>query len=339
MKIDDISLDDPRVLFVEAKIAGWAGNVPVEELRRALEANSIPEKLWPSPPSENTCLGRAMESVVRGRHNLIRALPKSAGFSLTVETAENLDLETATTDQAYQVSLTAKVERREGQSSVLRFTPEDHPAVPLIRSEYEYFQNVFHAPSDLSQWFSRTVIPWCGGVATRSRGGSYYILKGKYLDRLRSVVAVLSSVSKYEVKSILVGSSTVNITSVSYGGYVVMKPEIPSTAAVEILLDNLIAECDKTCDGIALDLAEKDLSQRGLNSKRRQATDLTSRLKEYEQFLGTNLKDVHTRLAEIEASIVASEARLLGESMKVEMSDRVKSLAGVPSESESSHAA
>jgi hypothetical protein len=316
----DIPLTDDRVAFVEAKPAGWAGDVSVKEFHRALADNGIPETVWPGAPSDNKCLERALYSM-RSRRALVRPLTKGRGWSLILENADDLDLEKLDNagDKAHRVEITCKVERGEfdGAVSTLRITPYDHPAVPLIKQEFMRYrgeqdnEGLFKCSQDLSQWFSQTIVPWCRGVATRSRGGSYYIMKGQYLDRMIQVAKSLEQASIVQQTEVTVGGTPINIAKVVQGGRVILKPEVASTAAVEILIDNVISECDRTCDQLSEKLQEGNLGQRALTTQKEVAEDIAAKLKEYESLLGMNLQDVRNRISEITTGIGMAELKLL----------------------------
>lgn len=322
LNLTDLDLQDERVAFVEAKPAGWAGDLPIPVLREALRNNDIPEAVWPSPPSDNRCLERALHSL-RSQRSLVRPLAKGRGWSLVIENPDDLDREKMGNDghQAHSVELTCKVERGEFDTalSAVRVTPEDHPAVPLIKQEFARYRGdteedgLFKCSQDLSVWFSQTIVPWCRGVSTRSRGGSYYIIKGQYLDRMIRVARALAEASQVTYSTVNVAGKPVRLHKVALGGRIILKPEIATTAAVEIMIDNIISECDKVCDSLDQDLRDEKLGVRGLQSRKGQAEDSLTKLKEYETLLGTNLEDVRTRLEEVQAGIGMAELRILGE--------------------------
>lgn len=337
--LTEVSLDDERVAFVEAKIAGWAGDMPVERLFTALRDNDIPEKVWPSLPSNNRCLERALSSL-RSKRSLIRPLPGGGGWSLVLEAADRLDLNECawemvpaameetmavsyggkeTPRTAHTIELTCRMEKQKDVSAVscIRVTPEEHPSVPLIKQEFERYRGedeqtgLFKCSQDLSQWFSQTIVPWCRGVATRSRGGSYYIMKGQYLDRIRRVCNALDQASEVSSRNLMVSGQLISLHKVHCGGRIVLKPEIPTTAAVEILIDNIIDESDKACDQLAVGLTDGTMGQRALSTRRTQAEDALQKLEEYETLLDTNLVDVKARLEEVRAGVGMAELRLL----------------------------
>lgn len=316
----NIDINHPDVLCVEARPAGWAGEISVRKLFDALKNNDIPPQVWPSRPTDNKCLERALASL-RDRRSLVRPLPKGRGFSLVLESPDNLDLED-NHGSAHTVEITAKVQRGEFDHSVatIKVTPEDHPAVPLIKAQYEYYrgaggddEGLFKCAQDLSHWFSQVIVSWCHGVATRSRGGSYYIMKGVYLDRMIRVQKALEEASVFEDRQIPLNGQTVTVPRVVQGGRIILKPEVGSAAAVEILVDQLIEECDKTCDDLAAKLSDRKLTVRGLETQKSMADDVREKLSQFEQLLGTQLEDVRARLEEVTAGVTMAEVRIFAE--------------------------
>jgi hypothetical protein len=322
LDLTNLPLTDPRVAFVEAKPAGWAGDLQIQKLYQALKDHDIPSSVWPQSPSDNKCLERAIHSL-RGQRSLVRPLAKGRGWSLILESADNLDLEKLGNDgrEAHNVELTCKVERGEFDSALssVRVTPNDHPAVPLIKQEFERYRGdtedngLFKCSQDLSVWFSQTIVPWCRGVSTRSRGGSYYIMKGTYLDRMMRVTSALAQASDVDAHTLQVSGKPIQIHKVRLGGRIILKPEIATTTAVEIMIDNIISECDKVCDQLDEDLQGDKLGLRGLASRKSSAEDTLRKLKEYEELLGTNLDDVRSRLEEVKAGLGMAELRVLAE--------------------------
>lgn len=326
--ITNIPLDDDRVLFVEAKPSGWAGDLPIKTLLDALEAHDVPPEVWPSTPSDNKCLERALHSM-RSRRSLVRPLPKNKGWSLILENAEDLDLERPEDSDgrhSHKVELTCKIEQSEFEhgGTTVRVTPAEHPAVPLIKQEYVRYrgegdrEGLFKCSQDLSYWFSQTIIPWCHGVATRSRGGSYYIMKGQYLDRLLRVVGALEDASEFTTETITVSGEPVALTKVALGGRIILKPEVATTTTIEILIDNIINECDKACDQLSEKLEKGNLGVRALKTQKTEANKTLEKLKEYESLLDMNLSDVKDRIQEVSTGIGMAELKLLGEKDEAE---------------------
>lgn len=331
MKLIDIDLDDDRVQFVEAKPAGWAGHIKVNDLFRALEENDIPPQLWPNLPSDNKCLQRAMEdNRPRGRRHLVRPLKKAKGWSLVIENAEALDLERAeelarvgaedAIGDSHAVEITGKVMRGEGDGhvSTVQITPPSHPLTPMIKESFKFFRGtddfnlgVFKCSEDLSVWFSQTIIPWVSAVSTRSRGGSYYVLKGEPLDRLRRACAALESVSEYTVKEHkLPNGDVLNQTHTVVGGRIILKPEVCTVASVEILLDSVVNNIDKELDKLDEKLRTKDLGTRALSTQMKAVDSLAAMLTQYERVLGVGLDDVRARLAESKAGVGMAQLTL-----------------------------
>jgi len=336
----DINIHDDRVLFVEAKIAGWSGYIKVNDFYDALLEAGVPRPLWPSAPTDNKCLERGMKDL-QGPRKLVRPLAKGRGWSLVVEDADALDLERPDDEEddernAHKIEVTAKVERAEDDNhvSTLRITPESHPAVPLIRDAFQFHRGtddenlgMFKCAQDLSMWFTRTIVNWCNGVATRSRGGSYYVTKGENLNRLEKAVDALNKVSSFDTTPITLSSGqTVHHNKVSVGGRIVLKPEIGSAVAIECLIDSVIADCDKACDEMDDKLRSGSLKIRGLEAQAKHAEELEAKLKQFEDLLGVGLEDTRGRIGELVAANGLTRLRLEAERDKAEPTPRSRFL-------------
>lgn len=300
--IEDISLDDERVAFVEASPHGWAGFVNVEKLHKALENAGIPEKLWPSEPTTSKRLERAMKAQ-KAKNILIRPLSRGQGWSLVLEDGKELELAGDEKHKtAHSVELTCRV-KKVNDTPYVEAVPWDHPNVAAIKQDFERFEDVFKCSEDLSIWFSRTIVPWCRGVATRARGGSYYIMKGDSLDRIRKVSAALADVSSTYDTPIAAGGKTINITKVYEGGRIVLKPEVASAAAVEILVDNFINECEQVSDTISYKAKNGKLGERALHTQKGLCTDQLDKLEAFEELLDTKLDNLTDKLNEAKEEV------------------------------------
>jgi hypothetical protein len=306
--IDDIDLNDERVAFVEAKPSGWAGTVSVEDFHKALDAAGVPKEKWPSEPTGNKCLERAVNGQKHSSRSLIRPFPKGKGWSLVYENAEELNLEDFNEGNpsngnrfAHIVDLTCRV-KKVNDVEYVEVTPWDHPFARDIKNSFTEWQGTFKCSQDLSIWFSQTVVPWCNGVATRARGGSYYILKGDALNRMRKVDRALERVSHCYSTPLEVGGTTINLTRVEQGGRIILKPEVASAAAVEILIDNFVSECDKVCDTVTKGIEKKGVGHKALDTQQSIATAQVTKLKLFEEVLDTKLDELRDRLIETESS-------------------------------------
>jgi hypothetical protein len=303
IKIENISLDDERVAFVEAKPEGWAGYVKVEDFHKALKTVGIPEKLWPSKPTVNKRLERAMKAQRSSKRILIRPLNKARGWSLVLEDEKELALEgTELHKTAHSVDLTCVV-KKVNDTAYVEATPWNHPNVASIKHEFDKFENVFKCSEDLSIWFSQTIIPWCRGVATRARGGSYYIMKGDSLDRIRKVAKAIQTVSQTNDYPMPIGDSSITISKVYTGGRVILKPEVASSAAVEILVDNFISECNQVAETICTKAREGNLGHRALSTQKGLAVDQIDKLEAFEELLGTKLDTLRDSLNEAKEEV------------------------------------
>lgn len=341
MELFDIDIHDDRVQFVEAKPAGWAGYVPVADLYQALDEQEVPPQMWPSPPTDNKCLERAMQDLRENRSYLVRPLTKGRGWSLVVENPEALDLEAreelerlgvgADAEEDYKVELTAKVERAEDDAhvSTLRVTPQDHPGVPLVREAFRYHRGtddehrgMFKCSQDLSVWFSQSVIPWVRGVAARSRGGSYYVMKGQMLTRLESIAKALEQVSTFVKEPVkdpdggyfhMANGKVLNRTKTVTGGRIIMEPKLAMPATIEVLIDSLVNEMDKELDILDEKIRSGKLGTRALDTQASKVEEYGSKLRQFEELLGVGLEDVRSRLKESEAGVGMAKLKVEAE--------------------------
>lgn len=307
--VENISLDDERIAWVEAKPVGWAGTVSVDRFHDALRNAGVPEDLWPSEPTPNKCLERAVKDLAEDRRTLVRPLHKSKGWSLVYEDAEELDLENAvlglnsvgtTSKHAHIVSLTARV-KKVNDTPYVECTPWNHPLATKLSQSFSAWRGVFKCSQDLSMWFSQTIVPWCQGVATRARGGSYYIVKGEPLTNMRKIQAALEEVSSSFESVRYVGNTPIALTTIESGGRVLLKPEVASTVAVEILLENFISECDRVCDDVGAKLEDSTLGHRALNTQAKVANAQADKVKLVERLLDVKLDELRDRLGELES--------------------------------------
>ena len=307
-----IDINDPRVLFVEAKSYAWAGSVSVDKITEALSNHGVPTKYHPVKPSKNVCLKRAMKSLADNRM-LIRPLPKCDGYSLVEEKPEELDL-TSAGSIAHTIELTVKLDN----NGNLEFTPVNHVVVPIVEAEMNRHYNeeggLLHCGTDLSTWMSSTIMPWVNGISTRKRGGSYYVTKGKNLDNLRKVVDALHSISSFTTHTRTILGKNIGINKVHKGGLIVLKPEVTSVDSISIFMDSIISECDSAIDELAAGLSDKKVNTAGVKSRKLIVSGMMEKIKHVEELLQTNLEDVRARIDEVSVGIEVAEFAMLDKS-------------------------
>ena len=336
--LDNVELSDPRVAFAEVKPAGWAGYISATKLYAALDEQGVPPELWPNRVTDGKCLQRSFEDCrPKGKRWMTRPLSKGKGWANVLENPSALDLEWieemrrcgATEEElaeyasASSVKITGKVERAltDAGLSTLRITPEDHPMVPQLKDTYAYHRGtgdadlgMFKCSEDLSVWFSQTIIPWVKAVATRGRGGTYYVLRSHFAQ-IQAVQAALESVSSYKHEEIkeLPNGKKIYRTTVTFGGRLLMKAELPTIAAVEILVNSVITTCEKKLDILDEKLREGTFGGRALSTKAEDVDKYGAFLKEFEDELSFSLDTMRERIAESEAGVGMAQLKLQAE--------------------------
>jgi hypothetical protein len=299
IELKDIDVNHPDVLCALVQFQ-HADYVVQETLFNALEAQGIPKEVWPHSPTPHVCLGRAVDEAA-GRKDRVESIKD--GWSLTTVHNEKLDLENPDNDgkSAHEVCVTAKVVKT-GDVQELRITPTDSPHAALIRHEYERQQGLFRAAEDLSQWLSRVIIPWVGGVAAKARGGSYYVMKGEGLTNIMKIKKALDSISTFDVKHFPIlnkPGESISLPIVTHGTMLTVKPEFATMDAVRIVINGIIEDTDRLCDDLSEKLTDGDLKAKGLKTQINRAVNLENRLSEYSRVLGTDLSDLNGRLSEL----------------------------------------
>lgn len=305
IELQNANLDHPAVFCAHTQFS-HAGYVATDAVFAALSAVDIPQSLWPKVPSLHVSLGRAVREVA-GRADRVETI--GDGWVLTSILQDKLDLENPdnTGDDAYKVSVTAKI-IKEGEVTRVRITPEDSLQAPLIRREFETHRNQFKASEDLSVWLSTIVIPEVNGVATRSRGGAYYVLKGAKLELLKRIKTALDSVSVTTNKEYkcLDSEKVFSIPKVVQGTSIMLKPEFLALDAIKIMLNGIIEDTDRVCDGLHSKLMKAhtgELGKRGLKTQIQVAETLETKLGDYSKALGLDLSDLNARLLELKSGL------------------------------------
>ena len=166
-------------------------------------------------------------------------------------------------------------------------------------------------------WFSQTIIPWVRGVATRSRGGTYYVIRGERLHRLEKVCRALENVSTYKLTDIVLpNGETITRTKTLQGGRIILKPELCTTAAIEILIDSVVNEMDREMDKLDSKLREGKMGGRALDTQANVVDMMGDKLKDFEDLLGVGLTDVQDRLEESKSGVGMAKLKVEAEKDK-----------------------
>lgn len=316
----NVDFADPRIAVIETTPC-WSGDLRITDVDAVLKAEGLDDKLMPPAPSRVVCMRRAFqECAPRGAR--IDPLPLRSGVAMSLKDVSQLDLEALAAAAghevrqaaSYQAMFTAKilVQNINGtEIETLTFTPDDHPMTELVRAVYHAKREQYKASEDLSCWFSQTIIPACGGVSKRSRGGVYYVPASRR-DTLEKVASAMIKVSQSHAINREVVGVQVPVQMLTVGGKICMEPRFSEdSAAMEILIDGVIRDTDSAIDGLADALETKDgkkpLGRRGLTSKKEEASLLEKQLTNWETVCSVSLDLLRNRLGEMQAAIGVAE--------------------------------
>lgn len=283
-----------------------SGVVEIDKFHQALKSINLPEHLYPGESGDTKYVRRALEQMHDNKHrNLVRRLDKKAGFSLVAERAEALDLDEDIDEggdpvDAHEIKMTAKVIKHPDGSTSLKVTPADHPDAAALRTEYERQRTLYHCGTDLSQWLTQKIIPYCNGLSGRDRGGFYYIPAGEDVTRFEAIVSMLKAVSNYGIGNRLLSGFKIYLT-----------PAIMADSVVEAVVDSLIEETDKVCDDLDKKLEAESIGLRGWATQQDVARDLEKKVAKYSKLLNKNFDDLTERLSDLRAGMGVVEAKLL----------------------------
>lgn len=313
--MDTMMRDDDRFVAFEVTPM-WSGDLHIESVDKVLMKHGITKELLPSAPSRATAMRRAFDQVAP-RGAKVDSLPKGLGVTMSLKDVDNLDLEELSKAQgntirkaaSYQNTLTAKilVQNINGtEVETLSFTPDDHPAVPLLREVYSVQKETYKASEDLSVWFSQKIIPALGGVGKRARGGVYYV-PASNKSLLFAVADALSELSESRMIERNVGGRTFPIHLLQHGGKLCIEGRTADdAAAMEILVDGVIRDADAGIDELSAAL-QAPLGLRAVKSKANQAAELEAQIARWEEVTATNLDLLRSRLQELQKAIGMAE--------------------------------
>lgn len=313
-----MDLSDTRIAALEVTPL-WSGYLDMDAVKTALADAGIPKELWPREPSRAVCMRRAFDSCAP-RGSKIDMLPRGMGVAMSLKDVDALDLaELAKTAghevreaASYHTNLTAKILARQVNGTDIidiTFTPDDHPMIPLVQANYEIECTRFKASEDLSYWIAQIVVPACGGIGKRSRGGVYYIPAHRR-DLILKVSDTLNNLSSsYELHR-NVGGVKVPVHRLRIGGKLCIEPRYSDdSAAVEIMIDGVIREADAQLDLISglLESPDKKLGARALKSKLLEVGELEREITHWESMTAVSLELLRDRLEVMKRAIGTAE--------------------------------
>jgi hypothetical protein len=216
---------------------------------------------------------------------------------------------------SYRATLTAKIQIQNVNGTEiesLSFSPDDHPMVALVREVYQAKKDQYKASEDLSVWFSQTIIPACGGIGKRARGGVYYVPSTRR-DTLLAVAKGLESVSRSHTVDRQVAGQSFPVHLLDHGGKLCLEPRASDdSAAMEIMVDGIIRDADAALDDMANALEAnasggKTLGKRALSTKRAECTKLEAEIATWEKVASVGLDLLRNRVEELRAAIGVAE--------------------------------
>jgi hypothetical protein len=314
-RINNATFDDPRVAVIEVTPM-WAGDLPMSDVDAALKGAGVPDGLLPSAPSRAAAMRRAFEEIAP-RAAKIDMLPKGLGVSMSLKNALHLDLEelskihgtTVREAASYTATFTAKIQVQNVNGTEiesLSFSPDDHPMVPLVREVYRAKKDQYKASEDLSVWFSQTVIPACGGIGKRARGGVYYVPTANR-ELLLAVARGLEAVSRSHSIDRNVAGQSFPVQILDHGGKLCLEPRASDdAAAMEIVVDGVIRDADSVLDTLQAAL-EGGLGKRALKTKRAEAERLEAEIAHWESVASVGLDLLRNRIEELRSAIGMAE--------------------------------
>ncbi|NBZ96450.1 MAG: hypothetical protein EBR40_08510 [Proteobacteria bacterium] len=318
-RINSAAFDDPRVAAIEVTPM-WAGDLPISDVDNALLLEGVPQEILPKAPSRAVAMRRAFDTVAP-RGAKIDMLPKGLGVAMSLKDVSKLDLEELSKLQgcevreasSYRSTLTAKISVQNVNGTEiesLSFSPDDHPMVPLLREVYSAKKEYYKASEDLSVWFSQAVIPACGGIGKRARGGVYYVPSYKR-ELLLQVARALESISRSHSIDRQVAGQSFPVYLLDHGGKLCLEPRASDdAAAMEIVVDGVIRDADAALDDIAAALEATDgkaPGKRALNTKRTECAKLEAEIANWEKVASVGLDLLRNRIEELRAAIGVAE--------------------------------
>ncbi len=281
-----------------------AGTLNKDALDQAL-LTVLPKKLLPGVSGDTKYLRRAVESVRPSRSsNLVRKLSQGKGFAMVSENREALDLEEAMLgdkdpEDAYEVGFDAKIVTHDDKSTSLKITPSDHPLAAQVRVQFEAQKGLYHVGTDISQWLTQKIIPYCNGVCGRDRGGFYYIPAGEDVARFEAIASVLRTMSSFDANGRMLNGVKVYTIAAIY-----------SENLAEAVVDSLVEETEQLYADVETKMHEGDLGLRGWAGQRKILLNMHTKINKYAELLGVGLEDLTTKLNDLTNGIGCLEASL-----------------------------
>jgi hypothetical protein len=237
------------------------------------------EHFVPEPRPAPACLRAALEDNLGGPRVLIRPLASRDGFAVVRE-------DRGLAANRYQTELTARVA---GNPLALSFDPWDGRALDI---EAAYRTQLGRVPASQLSAALVKVVEALDGIRLRPSGALYW-LPGPRLDELADV------------------ARAVELAADSRASAVYLLRHLFDRDAIRAVRDAVVTEVQSEAERICTEVAAGDLGTRALEARKKQASDLRSKILLYEDLLAVGLQGLHTAVDNADQA-AATAALLLG---------------------------
>lgn len=263
---------------VAGRVVYWRleGSVEHGVLVDAWRAAGLDEKLLPLPPTPERALKRALRGF-SSKRLLVRPL-KVPGYSLVSETAEDRHLEHG------QTLTVVLVYGDDAGRPALEIEPAGHELAVDVRKRFLAELEELDT-TDISNWLGRLTTA-VHAVSLRDKGGVVFVPRDD-LPTWDRFVGVLEDVSESKVFQI---------------------PAMPTSSAVEAILDAIVSEATDVAVEIENDLADPavELGPRALATRSGRCESTIAKVGRYEALLGARLDSIRKRIDDLKANIAAA---------------------------------
>ena len=235
--------------------------------------------LVPDPRPAPACLRAALDEVFAGPRVLVRPLASRDGFAVVKE-------DRGLVANRYQTELTARVT---GEPATLTFDPND---VRSNRVETAYRAQLGRVPAAQVSAALVKAVEALGGIRLRP-GGAVYWVPGPRLDAFAEAARAVERAADGRSSAVYLLRHRLD------------------RDAVRAVRDAVVQEVQAEAEQICSEVSTGDLGTRALESRKKQAIDLRSKVLLYEDLLSVGLQGLHTAVDAADQA-AATAALLLG---------------------------